>query len=819
MMRNVFLWILICGCFVSVFSQNFYRDLSQEKWFFIHENKKYVANVPGTIHTDLMSQGLISDPFIEDNEKDVQWVEKRNWTYLMDFDLSEEELKHSKIELQCQGLDTYASLWINDVLIGNVDNLFRFWDFDVKEHLKTGTNSIKIEFYSSVNKAQEKALKLNYILPGEEKVFVRKAQYQFGWDWGPRLVTSGITDRIQLKFWDEATVIDWQYKILELSSDFAKIEWKAVLNCEKEGVYELKCNEESNSFYLNKGENNVSWTSTIDSPKLWWCAGMGQPFRYEYALELYKDAIFLEKLNKKIGLRKIEWVQEKDTIGSSFYLRLNGKRVFIKGANYIPPDSFISRVKDSTYAKLIFAAKKVHMNMLRVWGGGVYASDAFYELCDEEGIMIWQDFMFACAMYPGDNMFLENVRNEVRDQVKRLQSHPSIVIWCGNNEIDEGWHNWGWQKQFKYSQQDSTEIWSHYTKLFHDIIPKTLDENAFDKNLFYWSSSPSIGWGRKESMYQGDSHYWGVWWGKEPFEKYEEKVGRFMSEYGFQGMPTLETFYSFTKDLKWKNSSIQSHQKHPVGYETIEEYMKRDYRMPQSFEDYIYVSQLLQARGMRIAIEAHRRAKPYCGGTLYWQLNDCWPVTSWSSIDYLGNWKAFHYQLQESFAPILLSIQKESDVFKIYGINDLIEIKKGNLQIQLMDFEGNVLKKMVDKEVLISNERSTVLSQLLLSEFKNVNLKKCFLHLIFTTNDNEVIKKNYFFVKPKDLLLKKPEIQIEKIDEKTLKITTNRLVKDFYIYSEEVHFNENFFDLLPNESRVITADRPFEKWEIKMLNK
>ncbi|MFN3940327.1 MAG: glycoside hydrolase family 2 protein, partial [Chitinophagales bacterium] len=302
--------------------------------------------------------------------------------------------------------------------------------------------------------------------------------------------------------------------------------------------------------------------------------------------------------------------------------------------------------------------KNANMNMLRIWGGGIYEKDVFYNLCDSLGILVWQDFMFACAMYPGDSAFLSNVKKEITYQVKRLRNHPSIALWCGNNEIDEAWHNWGWQSQYHYNTTEQKEIWSWYENVFHHLIPEVLSQTDTSRN--YWPSSPSIGWGHKESLTSGDVHYWGVWWGNQSFEYYNQKVGRFMSEYGFQGMPSYRSFKNFTPlpELRYNSPTLKTHQKHPVGYETIFTYMQREYPVSDNLASSIYLSQLLQARGISIAMEAHRRNRPYCMGSLYWQMNDCWPVTSWSAIDYYGNRKALYYASKKTFAPLALSIVK-----------------------------------------------------------------------------------------------------------------------------------------------------------------
>ena len=479
------------------------------------------------------------------------------------------------------------------------------------------------------------------------------------------------------------------------------------------------------------------------------------------------------------------------------------------------------------YKNLIETAVQSNMNMLRVWGGGVYEDDAFYTLCDQKGILVWQDFMFACALFPGDEAFVSNVKNEVKDQVIRLQNHPCIALWCGNNEVDEGWKNWGWQKQYRYSKQDSTTIWNNYKRLFEKEIPSVLDSLVSKENNRYWPSSPSIGWGRKESLTQGDSHYWGVWWGMEPLENYTKKVGRFMSEYGFQGMPDYKTFESFAKpsEMTTTSEAVKAHQKHPTGYETIQTYMERDYKVPTAFEDYIYVSQLLQARGMKMAIEAHRSAMPYCMGSLYWQLNDCWPVTSWSSLDYYSRWKAAQYQIKRFFAPKLIVIKgiestdkKELNAIQVQLVNEEVTNEKGTLLLRLIDFDGTELWNTTKEIELPSNAVTNALelSQAEIPEAKLWN--HCMLQAKFTNTKGELTTANYYFVTPKALQLPKPNITYRFIDTNRVEISAAALAKDVFIQGEGMEFEDNFVDLLPNEKRILKFKGKKGVLKIKSLN-
>lgn len=806
---------LIFICY-SVFGQTSYRNLSTENWIFNKQNEiqKHKATIPGTVHTDLFQNQLIPDPFFGANEKQLQWIENENWEYETHFTLSESEFKTQNIDLEFEGLDTYATVFLNGNVVLEADNMFRKWTISAKSHLKIGTNHLKVVFHSTVQKGKEEAKKLSYTLPEKERVFVRKAQYQFGWDWGPRYVTVGIWKPVHLKFWNSAKIEHIKYSQIELNDKKAILEFTTEIYVFVEKSIQLKINEKSETFNVKKGKNKVKMRYEIANPKLWWCNGLGDANLYLFTIEISQKKQLLDSKKLNIGLRTIELIQEKDQIGTSFYFKLNGKPVFMKGANLVPPDSFLPRVSDSTYFSLVDNAKKANINMLRVWGGGVYFDDAFYEACDANGILVWQDFMFACSMYPGDEKFVENVKQEVIDNVNRLQNHSSIAIWCGNNENDEGWHNWGWQKQFNYSKADSTQIWNDYKKVFHEMIPQTLDSLLSKEKNIYWSSSPSKGWGRKESLTQGDVHYWGVWWGKEPFEIYEKKVGRFVSEYGFQGMPNMETLQKvmIQEDLNFTSEAFKSHQKHPTGYETINEYMERDYVVPKDFEDYLYVSQLLQARGMKTAIEAHRRAKPYCMGTLYWQLNDCWPVTSWSSLDYYGNWKAFQYQAKRSFENLLLSVANANDKYKVYLINDDFENYSGKLELELLSFDGKSLWQ-TSKEISVEENSSTHVYELPKEELKSFDLQKHVLKVKFNG-----LQSQYFFVKPKDLKLQIPNIQIKNLNDFMIEISSDVLAKDVFIYSEsEVFFEDNYFDLLPKEKRFIKLSKPVQNIKVKSL--
>lgn len=801
-------------------AQKIERDLSLEHWVFkkVGDSKWLRAKVPGTVHTDLLANKIIPDPFVGDNEKQLQWVENEDWQYQTVFTVSQTELNKANCILQFDGLDTFAEVTLNGNKILSANNMFRTWKVDVKKLLKLGENKLEITFDSAVKRAKSEARKLTYTLPGEEKVFARKAQYHFGWDWGPRFVTAGIWRKASLQFYDDVVLAQVQFRQKSIVDGYARLEFINEIKSTTEGIFSLRINDKIQTVSLRKGVNMVMMNYEIQHAKLWWCNGLGEPNLYPFEISLLKDGKPIDSKKMDIGLRTIELVQEPDSIGKSFYFKLNGVPVFMKGANVIPPDSFLQRATTSTYQTIVKNAVDANMNMLRVWGGGVYADDAFYEACDKSGILIWQDFMFACAMYPGDDGFLGNVREELKDNVSRLQNHPSIALWCGNNENDEGWHNWGWQKQYNYTEDDSTKIWNDYKKLFHELIPQTLQSILPKNENRYWPSSPSIGWGRKESLLSGDSHYWGVWWGMEPFETYQKKVGRFMSEYGFQGMPDIKTFEAFTKkdELNFDSEAVKSHQKHPTGYKTINEYMGRDYIIPNKFEDYIYVSQLLQAEGIKTAIEAHRMAKPNCMGTLFWQLNDCWPVTSWSAVDYYGRWKALQYQVKRSFDNCLATVKEDKDSYKIFIVNDDLNQFEVQFDMALLNFSGEKLWSEVTTKVIPATSNS-VRIEIPKNKFSKFNLRDAVLSLTMSSE----IKGGttlFYFVKPKDLKLTKPNINIKKLDELTYQITSDVLAKDVFLSADEdVFFSDNFFDVLPGEKVTIKLDKPVRHVKVKSL--
>ncbi|MHA7841875.1 MAG: beta-mannosidase [Winogradskyella sp.] len=790
-----------------------------ENWQFkkVTDSVWHSASVPGNMFSDLRQHQLIKDPFIGNNEENLQWVSEADWEYKTTFSLSEDLLEKKHFELNFEGLDTYASVYLNDSLILKANNAFRKWIVDVKPLLKA-ENELRLVFESTSKYETEAKEKLPYELPEGERIFTRKAQFQYGWDWGPKLNTSGIWRPIKLVAWNEVYLKKENTYVVQRQLTDSIADFNILLEDypSTEYSYEVYVNDDLNQLYENLPYYMIGVVPfQIKNPKLWWPHNLGEPYLYDIKVVVKDGRKILDSISVKKGLRTIELVTEKESIGESFYFKVNNVPIYAKGANYIPQHSFQNEVKNEDYKKLLNDVVDANMNMLRVWGGGIYENDIFYDLCDEKGILVWQDFMFACAMYPGDDEFRMNVINEALDNLKRLRNHSSIALWCGNNESSEGWNRWGWQAN--RSDEEKEEIWENYKYLFDRALRISVGSKT---DLPYWQTSPKYGRGNPLYKSEGDAHDWWVWHDGYPFEHLEENVPRFMSEFGFQSFPSYEAirFINQKDSLDITSEGFKNHQKHSRGFQIIETYMQRDFPVPDSAEDYVYMSQLLQAYGITKGLEAQRRAKPYNMGSLYWQLNDCWPSVSWSSIDYFGNWKALHYEAKRSFEDILVSSKVENNILKTWVINDDLEEVSGKLNMKLMDFSGEMIWNN-QQQISADPLSSEIKFQL---DLKILNFNRHETVLVSTFND----KTSYFyFVKPKDLKLQQDEIQktvTKANDGFSIKLSSSTLQKDVFLFSDtKGHFSDNFFDLLPNEPKTIqfeTDAKNLDELQIKTFN-
>ncbi len=774
-------------------------------------NKSFKAKVPGSVHTDLFQNELIPNPYFGTNENNLQWIDTLEWIYIKSFNKPTNLNPDDNIELYFKGLDTYADVYLNDSLLFSANNMFIPLKTKISHSALKNSNELKIILNPIENEENKQYSKLPYELPGEERVVTRKAAHHYGWDWGPKYVTSGIWQDIEMHIWNIAKINKLDYTIEKLDSELAVINMNASIESSRDFTGNIKLNTPQDLQYsiknisIKKGTHNYSFQIEIKNPQLWWTHNLGKPFLYHFNIQLFDEKQAIDSHTLNIGLKTIELVKEKDNKGESFYFKLNGTPVFMKGANYIPQSSFPGSVSDNEYKKIISDAKSANMNMLRVWGGGIYEKDIFYDLCDEEGILIWQDFMFANAMYPADSSFIKNIQKEAKFQVERLNTHPCIAIWCGNNEMDEAWHNWGWSAN--YSKTDSAEIWNNYELIFHHILPSIVNEE--NQETPYTSSSPLFGRGNPRSSFEGDNHYWYVWHDAYDFDWYNKVTGRFMSEFGFQSFPGIETIEYFDTSLNKNIDSeiILAHQKHHKGNFLINHYMQDYYPVPNKFEDFIYVSQLLQAEGIRTGILAQRRAKPFCMGSLYWQLNDCWPAISWSSIDYLGNWKALHYFAKQDFKNVILSPYLHHDTLDIFAVSDTLTNLNLNIEISLIDFNGKIINSENTPFTLTKNS-SNQINKIILSDFIESNSPdQCFAIIHLKNNDQVMDSRTFYFTQPKNLKLSVFELdtQFKKVEEGyEIILNSKRLIKNLYIHMPQNGFlNNNYFDLIPGEEKKV----------------
>ncbi|MCU4157970.1 glycoside hydrolase family 2 protein [Carboxylicivirga sp. A043] len=795
------------------------------------KNEWLDAEVPGCIHTDLLNHDLIKDPFYRLNEHDLQWIDKKDWVYQTTFNIDKYTFNKERISLNFAGLDTYADVYLNNELILKADNMFRGWTVDCKKYIKEGDNKLRIYFHSPIKVGLDIYDNYPYVVqssandlakigqvPGEKWVspHVRKAPYQFGWDWGPRLVTSGIWEPITLKAWNTARLDNIHTNQLDISETVALLNSVFEIEAQTSENAELSIfvnNEElsTKKVQLQEGLHTYKVDFEIENPKRWWSNGLGDAHLYKVKGQL-KTKAGIETFEHTLGLRTIELVREDDETGRSFYFKLNGQPVFMKGANYIPNDVFLDRVSPEKYEHIIKSAADCHFNMLRVWGGGIYEKEIFYALCDKYGILVWQDFMFACNMYPGHPEFLESVKHEAEYNVRRLRNHPSIALWCGNNEILAAWFGWGWKEDNEKKQPDGAKaMWQAYKDIFLDVLPKAVQ--AHDPIKQYWASSPQAEDTIRTNKIDGDEHDWRIWFQDVPFITYHDGAARFVSEYGFQSFPELKTVkkYTIPEDYDINSEVMKSHQRSFIGNGAIKRYMDNYYRNPKDFESFLYVGLLLQAEGIRTGIEGHRINMPTTMGSLYWQLNDVWPVASWSSIDYFGNWKALQYFTRKAFAPIIAVPDTKTDDLLVYSVSDNFEDKTGHLELTILDFEGKELWSNTNNITVKANTSNIIFKKSLQKLLKGINTSNAVLSTKLFIDNQLTYSTTSYFKEAKDLSLPQPQVSssVKKVDKGyEITVSTDKLAKNLYLsYNEaEGWYSDNYFDLLPGQSKTIVFE-------------
>ncbi len=658
------------------------------------------GRVPGGVHTDLFCLGRIPDPFVGDNEKRVQWVAEADWSYRYQFLCAKELMDEGKVYLVCDGLDTLATVTLNGQVLGKTDNMFRRYEWEIKALLRASSpNELEVTFESPVKFISQKRAARE--MPGPEHSiaggpYLRKAPCQFGWDWGPKLPPMGIWKDIRLEGYSEARLKEVHLRQKHTQGNVS-IEVRA--SVEQWGTAQVNLSARISApdgCILDKtaAVNNHSGTVEIEvpNPELWWPNGYGRQPLYHVDVSLNsadepdKDAF--DRRTFQLGLRTLELRQQEDQWGRSFEFVVNGVRIFAKGSNWIPADSFPTRLDALTLEGLIRSAAESHQNMLRVWGGGFYEDESFYDLCDRYGVLVWQEFIFSCSIYPlNDPDFLENIHQEVIENVRRLRHRASLVLWCGNNEMEWGWVDWSWNYP---KHQDLKES---YDQFFHHTLKEWC--LAEDPEHAYWPSSPSSDtpFSDPNGQRQGDAHYWDVWHGGKPFSAYRNQYPRFMSEFGFQALPPISTIHTYAAEADWNMTSyiMEQHQKNANGNALMIRQMLDTFRLPKDFESLVYLSMVLQAEGIRFGVEHWRRHPDRVAGTLYWQLNDCWPVASWSSLDFFGRWKALHYAARRFYAPLLLSIEDKPPEMSVHVTNDRLEAWEGRVDWSLESFDQQVL--------------------------------------------------------------------------------------------------------------------------------
>ncbi len=778
------------------------------------------AQVPGCIHLDLLANDKIQDPFYRDNEDYLHWIGESDWTYQRSFEVSKEVLSSERILLRCEGLDTFATITVNDQYVGETDNMFRTYEFDVKPLLQPGENTLQIAFNSVMPYIRAKGDSLRCSGSGKHKLpgnsWIRKEPCNFGWDWGPICVTCGIWRPVQLVAFDEARLTGCQVSqnhnndgavSLSVGVEIERtLSQDTALTADVEvQLYGEKIAEQTIQLTDNSGTAELP----IETPRLWWPNNMGDQPLYDVNASLHSPETDtpLDSATKRVGLRHIRLRRQPDQWGESFHFEINGVPFFAKGANWIPADVFQPRMTRDRYEHLLVSAVQSNMNMLRVWGGGVYEYDDFYELCDELGICVWQEFMFACAAYPAhDQAFLDSVRAEAVDNVRHLQHHACIALFCGNNEIEQA---------PMIGDENNQMSWDDYKSLFDDLLSDVVCTYAPDHD--YWPSSPHQPHGDRTNVQGedcGDAHLWGVWHGRQPFEWYRTSQHRFCSEFGFQSFPEPKTVYAYTKpeERNITTYTMERHQRSGTGNQLIIRYMLEWFRLPSRFENVLWLSQIQQGLAIKYAVEHWRRNMPRCMGALYWQLNDCWPVASWSSIDSYGRWKALQYFAAHFFAPMLISGVEDSETgnVDVHVTSDCFEQQNGYFQWTLTDVQGNLLAQDQVSITIPANSSALVYNLDLARDIAQYKARNLMVWLELYAG-NEMVSSNLVtFCRPKHFGLADPEIscEIAELDapgkyRATLSCRRPALWTWIELTDYDAAFSDNFVSLRPGVNKEI----------------
>jgi beta-mannosidase len=779
------------------------------------------AIVPGDVHLDLLANKVIADPFSRDNEAKLQWIENESWEYRTSFDVTPALLGRGHLDLVFDGLDTPAQVYLNGTLVLTSDDSFRSWRVDAKRQLHAGSNQLRVLFVSPVESAKTVAAQDPWQAKTkvDAKTYLRKPAYEYGWDWGPRFVTSGIWKPVRLESWNAARIADFAIRQRDVRRDVAHVEAEVEVEAAAAGPATIAVRSTSNGMnlaqsakvVLHEGHNVLTLPIEVRQPKLWYPAGYGDQPLYEFTASVAVAGKTSEQRAVTTGLRSIVLDRHADKWGRSFQLVVNGIPVFAKGADVIPFDSFPNRVTTANYRRILESARAANMNMIRHWGGGYYETDEFYQICDELGIMVWQDFMFGNDWQPGAYSFKQTVEAEAEGQVRRLRNHPSIVLWCGNNETEEAL-NWG--ERSKLPPEVKFQMWQDYLTVFSGILNRVVER--LEPEIPYWPSSPSADYEELSDHYQsGDAHVWDVWHGRVPFSTYETHNSRFVTEYGFQSFPEMRTIEAFTQPEDRANiftPVMLAHQKNDEGNSIIHDYLLKDYPEPKDFASFLYVSQVLQAEGIKIGAEHFRRSRPETMGSIFWQLNDCWPVASWSSIDYYGRWKALQYYARRFYAPILVSPHVEDGAVRVYIVSDRTAAQPATLRVRLMDFSGKVLLEE-KHDVSVDALTSKVYVEWPLAKLTQAGAADTTSVFVVAEASvgSETLSRNLVYLAPtKQVHLQAAHLAVETsgaAGHYKIRVSSPVLARSVYLSfgALEIEASENYFDILPGETVEVTV--------------
>ena len=774
------------------------------------ENESIQGAVPGSVYNDLLKTGKMEDPFFRDNEAATLELSKYNYQYERTFCIEESQMNSDKLLLVCEGLDTLAEVYINETLIAETNNMHRRYEFDIKSFVELGVNSIRVVFYSPISYIENKHLE-NPIWGVDNAIqgypHLRKSHCMFGWDWGPQLPDMGIWRNIYIKSYNSARLEDI-YITQKHFDNNVQLNIRVRLEKFVDGENAIKIivtdpdgRVIETAIAAQNLEENIKMQ--IDNPKLWWPNGYGEQSLYKVQVILSEADITVDERKYNIGLRRITVSQEKDQWGKSFAINVNGISIFSMGADYIPEDNILARCSYEKTEKLIQNCVAANFNSIRIWGGAHYPEDYFYDLCDKYGLVIWHDFMYACAVYDLSEEFKENITTELKDNITRIRHHASLGLWCGNNEMETAWECWEFPKTAK--------LRTDYIKQFEVLFPEIVKE--YDPETFYWSSSPSSGgsFDKANDENSGDMHDWSIWHGRKPFTDYRNRYPRFMSEFGMESFPSIKTIDSFTipEDRNIFSYVMENHQKCHNGNETILYYIAQYFKYPKDFNALLYTSQILQAEGIKYGVEHWRRNRGRCMGAIYWQLNDCWPVASWASIDYYGRWKALHYAAKRFFAPVLISACEEGTKVSIHLSNESLNKVSGTINCRLRDNKSNIIESLkIQSKVEALTSVNCVDLDFSKTLDSNEKMRDTYLEYEFLVEDKVVSSGTVMFVKPKHFNFINPELKVyvkEMKDSFILEVTSAAYAKFIELDMKEVDaiFSDNYFDLSAGCIKII----------------